>query len=81
MTLQEKAPQAISFDGVIPYLHLSDAGAASAFYKRAFGAVEIDRRPAQDGKRVNLAQDGCQVWSNPRLRPSGGVRGAFGNRG
>jgi PhnB protein len=38
--------------GVTPYLTVSDANAASAFYQRAFGAEEVDRRYAQDGKRM-----------------------------
>jgi PhnB protein len=38
--------------GAVPYLTLSDAGAAAEYYKEALGAVEVDRRPAQDGKRL-----------------------------
>lgn len=33
---------------LVPYLMLSDAGAASAFYQKAFGAVEVTRMPAPD---------------------------------
>ena len=38
--------------GVIAHLNPSDANAAAAFYTRAFGAQEISRIPAQDGKRL-----------------------------
>jgi uncharacterized glyoxalase superfamily protein PhnB len=38
--------------GAVPYLSVSDASAAAEYYKEAFGAVEVDRRPAQDGKRL-----------------------------
>ncbi|HEY5412148.1 MAG TPA: VOC family protein [Caulobacteraceae bacterium] len=38
--------------GVIAHLNPSDASAAAEFYKRAFGAVELSRIPAQDGKRL-----------------------------
>jgi PhnB protein len=38
--------------GVTPYINVGDASAAAAFYARAFGAEEINRVPAQDGKRL-----------------------------
>lgn len=38
--------------GVIPYLSVDGASEASAFYQRAFGAREIARLPAEDGKRL-----------------------------
>ncbi|PWC38995.1 VOC family protein [Azospirillum sp. TSO35-2] len=38
--------------GVIPYLAISDAAAAAAFYTRAFGAEEVFRLPAEDGRRL-----------------------------
>ncbi len=38
--------------GVVPYLSVDGAAEASAFYQKAFGAKEIVRMPAQDGKRV-----------------------------
>ena len=37
--------------GVIPYINVEGAGAASDFYQKAFGAVETSRIPAEDGKR------------------------------
>ncbi len=38
--------------GVIPYMVIDGAAQASEFYQKAFGAKEIARMPAQDGKRV-----------------------------
>jgi uncharacterized glyoxalase superfamily protein PhnB len=38
--------------GLVPHILVSDASAASDFYQRAFGAVEVGRMPAQDGKRL-----------------------------
>ncbi|BCW88710.1 hypothetical protein sos41_18520 [Alphaproteobacteria bacterium SO-S41] len=38
--------------GVIPYLTIDGAAEAAAFYKKAFGATEAARMPAEDGKRL-----------------------------
>jgi PhnB protein len=38
--------------GVTPYLTVRGASEASAFYTRAFGAQELFRMPAEDGKRL-----------------------------
>lgn len=38
--------------GVIPYLNVVGASEAGELYKKAFGAAEIARMPAQDGKRL-----------------------------
>jgi PhnB protein len=38
--------------GVIPYLNVVGAEDAGELYKKAFGATEIHRMPAQDGKRL-----------------------------
>lgn len=38
--------------GVVPYINVEGANDASAFYQRAFGATELFRLPAQDGKRL-----------------------------
>ena len=38
--------------GIVPHILVSDANAASQFYQRAFGAVEVGRMPAEDGKRL-----------------------------
>ena len=48
-----KAPSANpQMVGVVPHMVLSDASAASAFYQRAFGAVEVGRMPSEDGKKL-----------------------------
>jgi PhnB protein len=39
-----------------PSLTVHDAAGAIDFYRRAFGAVELDRSPAPDGKRVFHAE-------------------------
>jgi uncharacterized glyoxalase superfamily protein PhnB len=36
---------------VTPHLVVNDANAALEFYKKALGACEVMRMPAQDGKR------------------------------
>ena len=38
--------------GVIPYLNVVGAADAGELYKKAFGATEIHRMPAEDGKRL-----------------------------
>ncbi len=38
--------------GVTPYLTVRGASDAAEFYKRAFGAEELTRMPASDGKRL-----------------------------
>jgi PhnB protein len=40
----------IPYQTVTPYLAVSDAAAAIDWYKRAFGARELSRMPAPDGK-------------------------------
>ena len=48
MTEQAAAP----VGGAVPYLIVSDANGAIEFYKQAFGATEISRSPAPDGKKI-----------------------------
>lgn len=38
--------------GMVPHLVVNDAAAAIDFYGRAFGAQEVMRIPAEDGKRL-----------------------------
>src|ERR1700761_7956949 len=38
--------------GVVPHVSVGDASAAVEFYKKAFGATEAQRVPAEDGKRL-----------------------------
>ena len=50
--------------GVTPYLMVSDAGGAADFYKKAFGAEERVRHPADDGERflhIHLHVNGSSV--------------------
>jgi PhnB protein len=42
--------------GIVPHLVVSNGAAAIDFYKRAFGAEEIARMPAEDGKRLMHAE-------------------------
>ncbi|MGE3333529.1 MAG: VOC family protein [Rhodospirillaceae bacterium] len=46
------APGGALTNGVIPYINVEGVAKASEFYQKAFGAREIARMPAQDGKRV-----------------------------
>ena len=53
--------------GLTPYVGVPDADAASAFYQKAFGAVEALRMPAQDGKRLmhcHLLVNGAHLFIN-----------------
>jgi len=43
-------------DNLIPHLCCSPCSEAIAFYKKAFGAEEISRAPAPDGKRLIHAE-------------------------
>lgn len=45
-------PPKVTERGVIPYLNVEGAAAASEFYQRAFGAREVFRMPAEDGTRL-----------------------------
>ena len=60
MAMQEPAatPAHAQLAGVIPYVNVSDANAAAAFYVQAFGAEVVDRRVGQDGKRLIHCQLG-----------------------
>ncbi|BBE74053.1 VOC family protein [Oharaeibacter diazotrophicus] len=53
--------------GLTPYLSLSDAAAASAFYQTAFAAEEAIRIPGPDGKRLihcHLTINGAHLFVN-----------------
>jgi PhnB protein len=43
------------YEQVTPYLSVHDGEAAIEFYKKAFGAQEVTRMPAEDGKGVGHA--------------------------
>lgn len=52
------------YQAVIPHLVVHSADEAIAFYQKAFGAVEVTRMPAPDGKRLMHASVeilGCLV--------------------
>ena len=62
---------------VTPHLVVSDAAAALEFYKKALGATETMRMPAEDGKRlmhseiVGQRRDGFSSWTTfPNIAPS-----------
>ena len=42
--------------GLVPHIVVSNGSAAIEFYKAAFGATEIMRMPADDGKRLMHAE-------------------------
>jgi PhnB protein len=46
------AMQDQNLTGVIPYINVEGAAAALEFYQKAFGAKELARTPADDGKRL-----------------------------
>lgn len=52
-------------DGLIPHLKCDPCAEAIEFYKKAFGAEEVHRMPAPDGKRIMHAEiliDGRPVF-------------------
>jgi uncharacterized glyoxalase superfamily protein PhnB len=49
-------PIPAGFEGVIPHLVCSPGAEAIEFYKKAFGAEEVSRMHAPDGKRIMHAQ-------------------------
>lgn len=56
---------AVQEQGVIPHLVVHDAAAALEFYKKALGATEVMRVPAEDGKRLlhaEIAVNGARVF-------------------
>ena len=51
--------------GVIPHLVVDNAAAALEFYKKALGASETARMPADDGKRIlhaEIAVNGARIF-------------------
>ncbi len=50
--LPEDLHQKMSAHRVATHLFVDDAAKAIEFYKKAFGAVELSRHPAPDGKRL-----------------------------
>lgn len=74
MTARQKKPapesqpiKAEALGGVIPYLQVKGASAASEFYQRAFGAIEVYRMPADDRGRtmhIHLHLNGGSLMLN-----------------
>ena len=68
---------------VTPHLVVSDANAALEFYKKALGATEAVRMPAQDGKRLMHSEihvNGARIFvmdDFPEHRGSHGVDAVF----
>ena len=64
--------------GVIPHLVVDDAAAAIEYYKKALGASEVFRMPAEDGKRLlhaEIAVNGAKIYVRddfPEFRASPG---------
>lgn len=80
------AEQDLRMTGIAPYLQFGDPGAVAAidFYKQAFDAEEVDRRPAEDGKRLMhaglringgwlLMSDSFPEYGYPHEKPAGFV--------
>jgi PhnB protein len=70
----------ITTTGVIAYLNLEGAAAASDFYQRAFGAQEVFRIPAEDGKRLmhcHLKINGADVMISDCFPEMGGEEFRF----
>ncbi|HEY0436393.1 MAG TPA: VOC family protein [Phenylobacterium sp.] len=60
--------------GIVTYMQLSDAAAASAFYRRAFGAEEKTRMLHPDGQRLihcHLYLNGGSVMLNDPFPENG----------
>ena len=68
---------------VTPHLVVNDANAALEFYKKALGASEVMRMPAQDGKRLMHSEihvNGARIFvmdDFPEHRGSHGVDAVF----
>jgi PhnB protein len=55
-------------NGVVPYITVSDAKEAIGYYASAFGAKEIDRRAAEDGRLMHAHVEingGAFMFSDP----------------
>ncbi len=64
---------------VVPYLTVKGANEAIEFYKKAFGATENSRMPAQDGKRImhaDLAVKGGSLFLSDEFPEHDGASAA-----
>ena len=61
---------------ITPYLTIKGAAQAIAFYQKAFGATEVMRMPAEDGKRLmhaELALNGGRIMLSDEFTEHGGT--------
>jgi uncharacterized glyoxalase superfamily protein PhnB len=76
---RQAAPRAAAAQrSVTPYLVVSNGEHAIEFYKKAFGAVELYRMPAPDGRRLmhaSLEINGSNVMLADEFPEHGGNRG------
>src|SRR3546814_13048178 len=66
----EESDMADRQQGVVPHLVVDDAAAALEFYRKAFGATEGMRHPAEDGKRIMHAEitvNGARIFVRDAL--------------
>jgi PhnB protein len=74
--------EAMTMQGLTPYINPSDAAAAAEFYKKAFGATDVKPMLADDGKRymhcsmkINgsdlMMSDGFPEYGAPFVPPQG----------
>ena len=63
--MTEQSQSVVVQQGVVPHLVVEGAADAIEFYKTAFGATEVMRMPAEDGKRLMHAAiivNGSQIY-------------------
>ena len=68
-----------SIGGLTPYITVRGAKEAVEFYKRAFGAEEVTRHEADDGKRLlhcHLAINGANLMMSDEFAEHGADMGA-----
>ena len=75
---RQAAPRAAAQQSVTPYLVVSNGEHAIEFYRKAFGAEELYRMPAPDGRRLmhaSLTINGSCVMLADEFPEHGGNRG------
>jgi PhnB protein len=79
MSESKVRPTPEGFSTVTPSLTVNDAAAAIDFYRQAFGAVELSRAAAPDGKKIwhaDLQIGDSRVMLNDEFPEMGGVSAA-----
>ncbi len=59
---------AMKMAGVVPYVQVDNAHEAGELYKKAFAAMEVDRRTVEDGRLIHLhleINDGALMLNDP----------------